>query len=382
MTVLDELKPGCTVALADGGDISPVLCSLLSDAARRATGVRLILGWCYELPVTLDLTAFAEVRTYFVGSALSRAVRDGLVRYVPATFASLPKLFQSVWRPDLVVCTSRPGRTGLTLGTQVGWIPSAVRAAGAVVTEVNHALPYATRRDALAQADVEIVSECERRPTQLPNSQGNHTMPRIGSHVATLIREGAAVQYPPGALGRAVLDQLEVPVRVMSGVVDDSLVDLDERGLLLGEPLCAYLAGTDNLYRWAHERAILAEPEQTHDVSTLVEPGLVAVNSALQVDLAGQVNVEFAGDHPIAALGGQSDFASAAARSLAGVSVIALPSERNGIPTLVRSLLTPTSTARSHVEFIVTEYGIADLRGVDDAERALRLRRLWPTAEI
>jgi acyl-CoA hydrolase len=158
-----------------------------------------------------------------------------------------------------------------------------------------------------------------------------------------------------------VLRALEVPVHVDSGIVGDAVLDLEARGLLAGEPLATYLAGTPAVYAWADGRPVVARVEHTHDPSRLADRPLLAVNTALEIDHTGQVNVEgFAGD-VIAGVGGHPDFAGAAVRGLQGVSVVALP----------------TSTTRSDVDVVVTELGAADLRGLSDRERTGALRAVW-----
>jgi acyl-CoA hydrolase len=371
------LRPGSTVALSDGCGIPAGLCGPLSDAARAVGGIRLILGWCLELPDSLDLTAFADARTFFAGNGLRDGVKSGSVKYVGARYSSLSALFQTVWKPDVLVCSVRPGHSGLSLGTEVGWIPSAARAAGRIVAELNHALPLTTYDDDLAGLQIDIGAECERSPLQIPTGRADDVTEALGRNVASLIHEGATIQFGPGLLGKAVLDQVHVPVRLISGVIGDSVVDLDHRGLLLGDPVSAYLVGTDLLYNWADGRPTVGGPARTHDTGVLVAADIIAINTALQIDLSGQVNVEFGGSRPIAALGGHSDFASAAVRTPRGASIVAMPTIRNGRSTLVDTLTSPTSTARSDVEYVVTEHGIADLRGTDD-ERARLLRPLWP----
>jgi acyl-CoA hydrolase len=164
------------------------------------------------------------------------------------------------------------------------------------------------------------------------------------------------VQFGPGGVGDASLRALEVPVHVDSGIVGDAVIDLEARGLLAGPPLATYLAGTPAVYAWADGRPILARVEHTHDPRRLADKTLVAINTALEVDAVGQVNVEGFGGDVIAGVGGHPDFAGAATRSATGLSVVALPTVRGGRPTLV---------------------GTADLRGLDDRERAAALRAIW-----
>jgi acyl-CoA hydrolase len=334
-----HLRRGALVALADGAGAPRGLGRPLAHAARQVGGVRLLLGWSFERPVPLDAAAFPDVRAIIGGYGL------------------------------------RPGPEGLVVGSEVGWAPAAVGAGATVLAEVNHGLPAASREPALR--DVTVVAETHRAPVSLPLPVLDDASQAIGKHVAALVPPGAGVQFGPGGVGDAVLRALEVPVRVDSGIVGDAVIDLAARGLLVGTPLATYLAGTSAVYEWADRRPILARIEHTHDPSRLSGQPLVAVNTALEVDLTGQVNVEGFGGDVVAGVGGHPDFAGAAVRSLAGLSVVALPTVRGGRRTLVERLGAPVSTSRSDVDVVVTEFGVADLRGLDDRERAAALRAVW-----
>ena len=169
-----------------------------------------------------------------------------------------------------------------------------------------------------------------------------------------------------------------MPVRVDSGLVTDAVVDLDDRNLLRGMPQGAYLAGTARLYEWSDGKRVVAPVEVTHDLGRLsAVECFVAVNTALEIDAVGQVNVERVGDQPVGGIGGHADFSLAASRSLLGFSVIALASRHRDAPTLVEHLTAPVTTPRSDVDVVANEHGAADLRGLDDLERATALRELF-----
>jgi hypothetical protein len=372
--IAPHLRPGCRVAIADGAGAPVGLGSALAEAARRVGGVRLLLGWSFELPVPDDPVAFPEVRTLIGGYALRRAF-PGRLQYLPVRLSAIPALFTSAWRPDVLLAGLRPG---LSFGSEVAWMRAAVDAGAHVLADVNHGLPAATREPPLDPGRVTVVSEVDRPPLALPRPRVDDVSDAVGRHVAALVRSGSAVQFGPGTIGDATLRALEVPVRIDSGIVGDAVVDLDRRGLLQGVPLATYVAGTADVFRWADGRAITARLEHTHDLTRLSSQPLVAVNTALEIDATGQVNVEGFGGDVVAGVGGHPDYAAAAARSLRGLSVIALPTVRGGRPTLVERLSAPTSTTRSDVDVVVTEHGSADLRGRTDAERAAALRELWP----
>jgi hypothetical protein len=203
----------------------------------------------------------------------------------------------------------------------------------------------------------------------------------IAARVTALVPAGARVQHAPGPLGTAVIDALAVPVGIDTGIVTDATMGLERRGLLVGRPLTPWVAGTPELYEWCVGRVDVDRLERTHDPVRLGAGGpFVAVNTALEVDLDGQVNVEAAGGSAVAGIGGQPDYALGAARSAGGLSVVAVPTRRGDHDTLVERLSGPASTGSHDVDVLVTEHGTADLRGLDRAERRRRIAGLWGAA--
>jgi acyl-CoA hydrolase len=371
------VRPGCTVALADGVGSPVGLCAELSVVARAVGGVRLILGWCPEVPAALDLSAFADVRAFMPGHGLRRAVAAGAVHYVPVYLSQLPALLAGVWHPDVLIMAVRENSRGLSLASEVSWIKVAARLARVCIAELNNNLPDAARGGVLEDVDIVVVSESDRLPTNVPRSSVDPVFARIGADLATLVTPGAAVQFGPGPIGEAFVAALEVPVRIDSGIATDALVDLEARGLMIGDPLATYLSGTSKLYEWAHGRRILEGIEVTHRQSRLECTDLVAVNTALQIDLLGQVGLDGGPGGLASGIGGHTDYASAASRSANGISIVAVPSRRRGQPTLVERLAIPVSTPRSVVDVVVTEHGKADLRGLSDDERAHAISALF-----
>jgi acyl-CoA hydrolase len=377
--VARHLRPGCRVAVADGCGAPTGLGARLADAARAVGGVRLLLGWSVAKCVDVDdTTAFPDVRAVMGGYTLRAAVRDGRVRSLPVRLGSVPHLLARTWRPDVLVAALRPGARGLVFGTEVGWMRAAVETGATVLAEVNHGLPDATDGVPVPTEQVVLVAETERPPHELTTAPPDTAAHAIARHVARLIPEGAVLQYGPGTVAHAAVRAIDVPVRIDSGMLGDAVLDLDARGLLVGTPRGAYLAGTGALYRWSDGRGMVDRVEVTHDVGRLARhDAFIAINTALQVDPVGQVNVERVGDEPIGGIGGHADFALAASRSRHGLSVVALPSTHRAGSTLVDALAAPTTTPRADVDVVVTEHGVADLRGLDDCERAAALRELW-----
>ena len=223
-----------------------------------------------------------------------------------------------------------------------------------------------------------IVSTVEASLTQVPPSFTANAADRtIAALVVSLLPTSATIQYGPGSIGDSVLEALDRPLAVWSGLAPGSLATLAEPGRLVGQASATYLWGGQQLCDMAASGQLRIRPlEEPHAMGTLTSiPTLVPINTALQVDLHGSINIETVAGRPIAGIGGHADFCAAASLNPTGTSIIALRAQQRGRSTIVPTIET-VSTARTDVDFVVTEFGIADLRGVGDSERARRLIRV------
>lgn len=367
------------IAVADGVGAPTPLLGPLSHVARAVPDLSAVLGWCPGPLTGFDPAAFADVRALMGGYGVRRWVREGSVRYVPVRLGTAPSLLRGSMPPDVLIAALRPAGDGFAFGSEVGWMGGLAAAGVPILAEVNHALPAASAEPPIPGSQVTVVVETARPPAEVPPPDLSDTMCRIGRHVAALVPAGAAVQVGPGQLAEATLAALEVEVHVDSGLLVDGVVGLAERGLLLSTPSAAYLAGSERLYRWADGQPLLRGLEHSHDLGRLVRRPLAAVNTALEIDRVGQVNVEGMAGDVVAGIGGHPDFAVAASRS-GGLSIVAVPSTWQGRSTLVERLSAPVSTPRADVDVVVNEAGVADLRGLDDGERTAALDGLWDRA--
>jgi acyl-CoA hydrolase len=163
-----------------------------------------------------------------------------------------------------------------------------------------------------------------------------------------------------------------------NGLLTDAVVELDQRGLLAGTPSATYLLGSDSLYDWADGRPILHGLDYTHDLTRLSRGApLVAVNTAIEIDQYGQINVEGPGDKVVGGIGGHPDYCAAARMSSGGLSIIAVPTKVNGRSPLVEQLSRPASTPAHDVDVIVTESGHIDLRAADWSQRRALITELF-----
>ena len=362
------------LAYADGFD-SPRSSPAVVAAAGGADpdDVEVLLGWTPQ-PCDWLSSATLRGRTVMGGYALAGAVADGRLRYVPARLSAVPRLIRQTFRPDIAVVSGVRRGSELVFGLSVGWGPAAAHAAAGVVVEVDEdgldlggpPIPGSI----VATIERPSVSEpvrTPRRPTQVED--------RIAAHVVASLPDEPTLQFGPGGIAEAIIAALDRPVRIWSGLVTEALADLHERRMLLGTATAAYAWGGPRIAELAQTGVLtLLSVEETHDLGRIAAiDRFVGCNTALQVGLDGSVNVERVGGRLVAGIGGHADFCAAASLSAGGLSVIALPSTtRTGASTIVPVVET-ISTPRCDVELVVTEHGVADLRGVDDADRAQRI---------
>jgi acyl-CoA hydrolase len=332
-----------------------------------------VLGWTVENLPWLATMAPGRVTSLSAGYRLGPAVAAGIVDVRSTAISQTPGLLRGARRPDVAVVTGRPSGTGFVFGPSVGCAPAAARAATlGVVVEVDPGLPA---YDA-PPIPGEILAVVDRAPAPpvTPGRPPSPTEEAIGAAVAELVPPGAVLEFGVGTICDAAAGRLAVGVRIRSGLVTDSLVGLDRRGLLLDRAEAAYAWGGDALAALsAAGRLRLVPSDESHDIDRLAAfEQFTAVNSALEVGLDGAVNVEVLDGRPVAGVGGHGDFCAAAARSDGGLSIVALPATRRGRSTIVPAV-EKVSTPGAAVHIVVTEHGVADLRGAGPDERRRRL---------
>ncbi|HEY3844364.1 MAG TPA: acetyl-CoA hydrolase/transferase C-terminal domain-containing protein [Acidimicrobiales bacterium] len=366
------------VAVADGVGGDPTTVAQVLDGFDPAS-VDLLLGWVPDGQLLPGLERYADVATVMGGFALRGPIDRGDVRYMTVRLGAVPALLGGPLRPDILVVPLAPGRGGFLLTTESAWVRAVIDAGAEVYGIERTGVPVLDAGPPIPSDRVRIVGRSDAPATEVHWGEPQDIHRAVAERVVALIPEGARVQYGPGPVGTAVLDALDGPVHVDTGMLSDAVVDLDRRGLLLGRAYAPYSGGTGVLYDWAPGRALVDRVEHTHDPARLGgHPPLVAVNTALEIDPDGQVNVEAVGGSAVAGIGGHPDYAFGAARSLVGLSVVALPTQRGPHRTLVDRLSAPATTPSHDVDLVVTERGTADLRGLDRAGRRAALAALWP----
>jgi len=372
------------VALGDGvgaprcdEDGTPV-CSALSTLARELGDIRLIVGWLTAPLEGIDATAFTEVVALMPGWGVRDLLRTPTARFVPTPLSGIASLLAGALRPDVLITrlVQRDGR--LHFSTEVSWQREIVDAGVPVLALVDRDASYADAGPPLDSSAVRIIGHSTDGPLRFPSADPEAVHESLADAVLRFVPEGARLQYGPGQLGTALLKQARQRLQIDTGLLTDAVIDLDQRGLLLGIPSATYLFGTDALYDWADGKPILRGIGYTHDITRLSRGApLIAVNTAIEIDPVGQVNVEGVGGKVVGGIGGHPDYCAAARISLDGLSIIAVPSSVKGRSPLVQHLSRPVSTPAYDIDVIVTESSHADLRGADWAERERLIAALF-----
>jgi acyl-CoA hydrolase len=329
-------------------------------------------------------------RGLFLGENVREAVIAGRADYTPIFLFEIEDLFMSGALPlDVVLMqVSPPNDHGyVTLGTTVDSTLNATRCARTVIAEVNERMPRTHGETAIHVSRISMIVETSRPLLELHPEPFTAMHRRIAENVATLIPDGATLQTGIGGIPEAVLACLgdKHDLGIHSEMVGDGVIDLMESGVLNGErkslhrgkAVIAFILGSQRLIDYVDDNpAFDFRPIcYTNDPFVVAQNDrMVAINSALQVDLTGQVCSDSIGIKPYSGIGGQVDFIRGAARSKGGVPIIALPSTaKKGTISRIAPMLDPGAgvvTSRADVHYIVTEHGIAYLHGKTLRERA------------
>jgi acyl-CoA hydrolase len=360
------------VVYADGADGPLSAPSIVAEAAQVSGSPEVLMCWTVAEPAWLQDAAVVG-RTGMAGYGLANAVARGQIEPLSMRISAMPNLLRQT-RPDVVVVTGVRRGNSLVYGQTVSWIPIATEAARRVVVEIDET-GYDLGGPEITGNVVATLTRPSSEPLRAAARPADDVDFRIGELVASLVPDDATLQFGPGGIGEGIVRALDKPVSIFSGLVTDAMADLADRGLLNGVVTAAYAWGGDPIRRLAASgRLRWATVEVTNDITALSAiPRFIGCNTALQVGLDGSVNVERVGGRLITSIGGHADFCAGASRSLGGMSVIALRSTTlKGVSNIVHAAEV-VSTPKCDVSVVVTEHGIADLRGVGDIERGRRL---------
>jgi len=330
-------------------------------------------------------------RALFIGPNARAAVNEGRADYVPVFLSDVPRLFQSgAIRLDAVFVNATPPDSHgfCSLGTSVEAMHAAIGAAKTVIVQFNRAMPRTLGESFIHVSQVDLAIEVDQPPYPVRLPEIGEVEKRIGAHIAQLVPDGATLQLGIGAIPAAtalfLTDKKDLGIH--TEMFTDSVVDLVEAGVITGarkernrnKIVTAFLMGTERLYRFVDDNPMveMRAVDFTNDTHVIRSfDRMVAINSAIEVDLTGQVVADSIGWRLYSGVGGQMDFIRGAALAKEGRAVIALPSTAgpNGEHSRITGCLRQGGgvvTTRAHVRTIVTEWGVAELFGKSVRERA------------
>lgn len=328
----------------------------------------------------------------FVGGSTRKAVEEGRADYTPCFFHEAPKLFREGLLPVDVAFlqVSEPDENGnCSFGVSVDYTQPAAETAKMRIAQINKNMPY-TYGNGIHLKDIDYIVLKDEPLIELQPPKIGETEKKIGGYVASLIHDGDTLQLGIGAIPDAVLTFLgdKKDLGIHSEMFSDGVVDLAEKGIITnkkktidqGKFLSCFLMGTKKLYDFVdHNLDVEMKPvDYTNDPFVVAQiDNIVSINSAMQVDLMGQVNAEMIGPRQFSGVGGQVDFVRGASRAKGGKAIIAMPSTtgKGKISKIVAYLDegAAVTTSRNDVDYIITEYGIAALKGKTLKQRATAL---------
>lgn len=383
------IRPGDTVMWSQAcGEPQTLTESLVAQRAGLGR-IKIFVGVCFTDTLKPEYSDHFDFLGYGAIGTSRNLSRGGRLDIIPAHLSKIPEYLRDGQIPSDVVLiqVSGPNRDGLySPGATNDYIRVAMERARVVIAEINRQAPW-TEADALiSEADIHIGVHTDRPLAALRPAGIGDVERRIALHVGEFVPDRAVLQMGIGGIPEAVMALLEdrKDLGIHSGMIGDSVVDLMRSGAVTnaykaidrGRTVTGLLIGTDKLFRFAHENPaiLMTGNDYTHGAATLARfERFISINSALEVDLTGQVNAEAIGHTYLGAVGGQVDYVRAAAASPGGRSIIALQSTSASGSKVVPRLSGPVTTARSDVDLIVTEWGAADLRGRSLRQRAAAL---------
>src|SRR6266545_3447663 len=389
-----SIQSGQRIFLTGNVSVPQTILAALVEYAPNLTDVEI----CQALTigpadyVKPEMEGHLRVNTLFISQNVRKAVQEGRADFTPVLLSEFPLLFKRGILPlDVaIIHTSIPDEHGFcSLGVEVGLTKSPAEAAKLIIAEVNEQMPrtlgdsfiHVSRLDHIVPVNYPI-------PELAMGGEGDSDIvEKIAGYVAELIPDGATMQLGIGAIPDAVLKYLhhKKDLGVHSELFSDGVIDLVNEGVLTnarktlhpGKIIAGFMLGTRALYQWADDNPMIEfhRTEYVNDPFMIAQnERMVAINSAIEVDLTGQVCSDSMGSAPYSGIGGQVDFLRGAARSKGGLPIITLPSTaKSGTLSRIVPTLQPGAgvvTSRGDVHYVVTEYGTAYLHGQSLRQRA------------
>jgi acetyl-CoA hydrolase len=388
------ILPGDTVVWGQACAEPVTLTTALARQRSRLGGVRCFTGICGTAAVRPDYADHLSFLSYTAAGANRALAATGALSILPSHYSQLPAVLSAgALRADVVLLSLPPPGPDDTFGPGLGadYIAPLVAGARTVIAEVNDRVPDVASAVRFSRSDIDVLVRVSCPLPQYPAPPLRDVEDAIAGHIAALVPDGATIQLGIGSMPSAVARRLlgHRDLGVHSGMISDAVAELIEAGVVTGarksvdrgQVVTGFLMGSQPLLRLAAAGSAISlrDTRYTHDPSVLAaQHQFVAINSAIEVDLTGQANAETAGGRLVGGVGGAVDFARGAARSAGGIPIIALPSTAvsltgGQVSRIVGRLRGPVTVGRADAGVIVTEYGVADLRGLTLPERQERM---------
>lgn len=336
-----------------------------------------------------------HVNCFFIGANLRKAVQEGRAQYIPVFLSEIPALFRkkTIQIDYALIHVSPPDEHGFcSLGVSVDIAPAVLETAKHVIAQVNHNMPRTHGAGFIHKNRIDALVEVDDAIPEVKIETPDPVTIKIANNVASLIDDGATLQMGIGNIPNAVLNMLRghKKLGIHTEMFSDGVIDLIESGVITGEMkkkhpnkiVSSFILGTKRLYKFVDDNPLIEMLDigYVNDVYVIRQnPKVTAINSAVEVDLTGQICADSIGPKMYSGVGGQMDFIRGASLSENGKPIIAMPSvTAKGESKIVTSLKTGAGvvTTRAHVHYIVTEYGVANLYGKNLKERATALIKI------
>lgn len=391
---VNVIKSNTNIFIHTAAAAPRVLVQALADRASELRNVNIYqMHTEGEAPYAVpEIAESFRVKNLFVGSNVRRAVNEGRADFIPIFFSDIPRLFRQhlIELDAALLQVSPPDKNGFcTLGVSVETSLAAAQSAKKLIAEINPNMPrtngdgniHISKFDKLIEVDYELPA------VELPEPNEIETL--IGQYVADLVEDGATLQMGIGTIPNAALKAMRYHkgLGIHTEMFSDGVIELVERGVITNEHkrghrhhiVTGFLVGSKKLYDFVDDNPLvrvldIAYVNDTHVIRQ--HPKMTAINSAIEVDITGQVCADSIGPRIYSGIGGQMDFMRGSALSEGGKPIIALPSVTKRGQSKITTKLQPGAgvvTTRAHAQYIVTEYGVARLFGRSLKERAKAL---------
>jgi 4-hydroxybutyrate CoA-transferase len=395
---VEMIESGYRVFMTGNCSVPKVLLKALVRHAPHIQNVEIdqLLTFCPDDYVSPDMEGHLRINSMFISENVRYAVNDGRADFTPVFLSEFPNLYRKgILSLDVALLhVSPPDAHGfVSLGVESGMVKTPASQAHLVIAEVNDHMPRVLGDTLLHISQIDYLVPVSYELTEISMGEPSELSLKIASYIAPLIEDGATVQAGIGEIPNAVLQDLrdKKDLGIHSELISDGVADLAEAGVITnarktihqGKIISAFLIGTRRLYDFVDDNPFV----ELHPIEYVNDPfvvsrndNMVAINSAIELDLTGQVCADSIGTRFYSGVGGQLDFIYGASRSKGGRAIIALPSTtRRSDGTLVSRIVpmltagAGVTTTRNHVHTVVTEFGAAHLYGRNIRQRARAL---------